>query len=248
MYDSTSLDEIQSKSQCPKEVVMHIGLIGGIGVAASVVYYKRLAAGVAARGVHKFDLTIAHGDIHELIRNNLADRRKEQALAFLPLVKRLQNAGCDCVALTSLGAHFCVDELEAMSPLPIISGVAPLDAHFARRGVRRIGLLGTRVVMRTRLYGQLARTEALALDDEIEMLGQTYQDVAVAGACSPEQRELLLNAGRRMISMGADAVVLAGTDLNLAFEGQDPGYPVIDALDVHVALLADLASQSQTRV
>ena len=40
---------------------------------------------------------------------------------------------------------------------------------------------------------------------------------------------------------GAEAVVLAGTDLNLAFDGTDPGYPVIDALDVHVALLADLA-------
>jgi aspartate racemase len=44
--------------------------------------------------------------------------------------------------------------------------------------------------------------------------------------------------------MGADAIVLAGTDLNLAFEGQDPGYPVIDALDVHVAVLADLATRS----
>jgi aspartate racemase len=44
---------------------------------------------------------------------------------------------------------------------------------------------------------------------------------------------------------GAEAVVLAGTDLNLAFDGQDPGYRVIDALDVHVALLADLASGSR---
>ena len=35
--------------------------------------------------------------------------------------------------------------------------------------------------------------------------------------------------------LGAEAIVLAGTDLNLAFDGQDPGYPVIDALDVHVA-------------
>ena len=224
-----------------------MGLIGGIGVAASVVYYERLVAEAAARGLQKLDLTIAHGDIQELIRNNLADRRQDQALAFLPLVRRLQDAGCDCIALTSLGAHFCFGELEAMSPLPIISGVAPLDAHFARRGIRRIGLLGTRVVMRTRLYGQLARTEALALDDEIETLGQTYQDVAVAGACSPEQRELFLNAGRRMISRGADAIVLAGTDLNLAFKGQNAGYPVIDALDVHVALLADLASQGQPR-
>ncbi len=221
---------------------MHIGLIGGIGVAATIVYYQRLTAAVAARGGTKLDLTIVHGDIQELIRNNLADRREEQARAFLPLVERLRDAGCDCAALTSLGAHFCFDELAALASLPLVSGVAPLDAYFAGRGIRRVGLLGTRVVMRTRLYGQLARSEALALDDEVDTIGQAYQDVAVAGSCSPAQREIFVEAGRRMMGAGADAIVLAGTDLNLAFDGQDPGYPVIDALDVHVAILADLAS------
>lgn len=220
---------------------MHIGLIGGIGVAATVVYYQRLAAAVTAKGTGLLALTIVHGDIQELIRNNLADRREEQARAFLPLAERLKAAGCDCAALTSLGAHFCLDELVARSPLPIISAVAPLDAYFVERGIRRIGLLGTRVVMRTRLYGKLAHTEALALDAEIDVIGQTYQDMAVAGACSPAQRALFLDAGRRLVAAGADAIVLAGTDLNLAFDGQNPGYPVIDALDVHVDLLADLA-------
>lgn len=221
---------------------MHIGLIGGIGVAATVVYYQRLVAAAAERGVSKLDLTIVHGEIQELIRNNLADRRAEQAKAFLPLVERLDHAGCDCVALSSLGAHFCLDELVALSPLPIVSAVAPLDAFFAERNIKRIGLLGTRVVMRTRLYGQLVDTGAIVLDDEIDRLGQSYQDMAVAGACTPEQRALFLDAGRRMMAAGADAIVLAGTDLNLAFDGQDTGYPVIDALDFHVALLADLAA------
>lgn len=222
---------------------MHIGLIGGIGVAATIVYYQRLTAAVAARGFGCLDLTIVHGDIQELIRNNLADRREAQAEAFLPLVERLKRAGCDCVALTSLGAHFCFDELAARAPLPLVSGVAPLDAFFASKGIGKIGLLGTRVVMRTRLYGQLARTKAIALDEEIEVVGQTYQDVAVAGTCAPEQRALFLDAGRRMIAAGAEAIVLAGTDLNLAFDGQEPGYPVIDALDVHVAHLAELAAR-----
>jgi aspartate racemase len=36
-------------------------------------------------------------------------------------------------------------------------------------------------------------------------------------------------------------VLLAGTDLNLAFDGRDVGYRVIDALDVHVQVLTDLA-------
>lgn len=226
---------------------MHIGLIGGIGPAATVVYYQRLVARMRELGA-PLDLTIAHTpDIQVLIRNNLADRREEQAQEYRPLIDRLKAAGCDCVAITSLGGHFCFDETKAISSLPLVSAVEPLDAAFVAAGIRRIGLLGTRVVMRTRLYGQLARTEAVALDDRIEELGQMYQDVAVAGACTEAQRQVFLDAGREMVErLGAEAVVLAGTDLNLAFDGQDPGYPVIDALDVHVALLADLASGQQT--
>ena len=35
--------------------------------------------------------------------------------------------------------------------------------------------------------------------DEIDVIGQTYTDMAVAGACTPEQRALFIDAGRRMI-------------------------------------------------
>lgn len=220
---------------------LHIGLIGGIGAAATVVYYQRLCAAVAKTG-QPLELTIVQADIQTLIRNNLADRRQEQAEVYAPLLRRLKAAGADCAAITSLGGHFCYDETVALSPLPLVSAVAPLGDFLAGQGIRKVGLLGTRVVMRTRLYGQLRRTEGLALDDRIDELGQLYQDVAVAGTCSPEARETFLEAGRQLVAQGAEAVVLAGTDLNLAFDGQAPGYPVIDALDVHVARLADLAT------
>lgn len=221
---------------------MHLGLIGGIGVAATVVYYQRLARAVDAMGV-PMQLTIAHGDIQTLIRNNLADDRDAQARAYLPLLNQLKGAGCDCAAITSLGGHFCFAETRALSPLPLVSAVTPLDRALAAQGLRRVGLLGVRGVMRSRLYGQLVDTEAVALDDEIEVLGQAYQDMAVAGQCSDAQRALFLEAGARMVrDHGAEAIVLAGTDLNLAFDGQDPGYRVIDALDIHVAILARLVT------
>ncbi|OWU82066.1 aspartate/glutamate racemase family protein [Phaeobacter sp. 22II1-1F12B] len=221
---------------------MHIGLVGGIGVAASVVYYQRLAAAMEAKGA-KLRMTLSHGDIHTLIKNNLADIRTPQARIFADQIAELKGAGAEVAALTSLGAHYCFDELVAISALPLVSAVTPLDRYFVENGIRRVGLLGTRVVMRTRLYGQLEQTEAVALDAEIETLGQSYQDVAVAGTCKPAQREMFLDAGRRMVEeQGAEAIVLAGTDLNLAFDGQDPGYPVIDSLDVHVALLARIAA------
>jgi aspartate racemase len=225
--------------------MMHIGLIGGIGPAATVVYYRRLCAAMAARGV-PLELTIVQADIHTLIRNNLADRRVEQAEIYARLIDRLKAAGADCAAITSLGGHFCYEETVARSALPLVSAVAPLDAFFAARGIGTVGLLGTRIVMRTRLYGQLIRTRAVALDDRIDELGQLYQEMAVAGTCDAATRARFLSAGQQMMDAGAEVIVLAGTDLNLAFDDQTPGYPVIDALDVHVALLADLASGSRS--
>ncbi|MGJ8625526.1 MAG: aspartate/glutamate racemase family protein [Sulfitobacter sp.] len=225
---------------------LHIGLIGGIGVAATVVYYQRLTAAITALGANA-DITIVHADVHELIRNNLAEDRETQARIFAKLIDRLKYAGADCAAITSLGGHYCFDETKRLSALPLVSAVAPLDAYFHSQGIKKVGLLGTRVVMKTRLYGQLKRTKAVALDNEIEELGQCYQDMAVAGQCSEALRNTFIDAGQRMVDdHGADAIVLAGTDLNLAFDAAKVDYKVIDALDVHVDVLARLATGGAT--
>lgn len=225
---------------------LHIGLIGGIGVAATVVYYQRLTAAIAKFG-GAADITIVHADVHELIRNSQADDRNTQAAIYSDLIARLKSAGADCAAITSLGGHFCFEETVPLSTLPLVSAVSPLDAYFADQGFDKVGLLGTRVVMQTRLYGQLTQTAPVTLDDEIDSIGQTYQDMAVAGVCTPAQRDLFVDAGRRMAKEhGADAVVLAGTDLNLAFEDNVTDYPVVDALDIHVDVLARLATGQTT--
>jgi aspartate racemase len=53
---------------------MHIGLIGGIGPAATDYYYRGPIEGhVAARRL--LELTMAHADVRELVANLGADRR-----------------------------------------------------------------------------------------------------------------------------------------------------------------------------
>ncbi|MEH6361588.1 MAG: aspartate/glutamate racemase family protein [Amylibacter sp.] len=226
---------------------MHLGLIGGIGPAATVVYYQRLTD-LMRKKDSRLELTIVQADVYDLLNNNLADLRDAQAAIYADLIARLKAAGADCAAITSLGGHFCFPETEKISTLPLISAVTPLDAYFAAKGLNRVGLLGTEVVMRTRLYGQLEKTEAVAPDGDLIALGKLYQDMAISSTCTDEQRQVFFEAGRKMVEdQGAEAIILAGTDLNLAFDGRhNPGYPVIDALDVHVAVLADLASGVKT--
>ncbi|MEX0312148.1 MAG: aspartate/glutamate racemase family protein, partial [Tateyamaria sp.] len=218
---------------------MHIGLIGGIGPAATVSYYQRLSSAMRAIG-HPLELTIVNADVDTLLANNTAGNKAAQARVYAGLIDRLRAADADCVAITSLGGHFCFDETVPLSSLPLVSAVAPLDAYFASKGMKTVGLLGTGVVMRTRLYGQLEQTEAV-VPDAVEPVGQAYTDMAIAGVCDEAQRAFFIAEGLKLMDAGAEAVILAGTDLNLAFDGREVGYPVVDALDVHVDQLVRLA-------
>lgn len=220
---------------------MHIGLIGGIGPAATIAYYQRLCAEMRRRA-HPLELTIVQADVDVLVQNTLADAHNAQAEAYLVLIDRLRAAGADCAAITSLGGHFCYKETQAMSPLPLVSAVAPLDAYFADEGLTRVGMLGTGVVMRTRFFGQLQRTQAVVPGEDFDIVAETYRDMALRGVATEADTSVFFEAAQDMVvTQGAEAIVLAGTDLGLAFDGHATDYRVIDALDVHVAMLADLA-------
>ena len=125
---------------------MHIGLIGGIGPAATEYYYRGLVKAHALAEM-TMQLTIVHAEIRDVLRNFNNHAAQTQAEIFLAFVKRLQAAGADIAAVTSLGGHFCIKELEAISPLPILNAIPVLDAYFVQQRLNRIGLLGTRAVM-----------------------------------------------------------------------------------------------------
>ena len=217
---------------------MHIGLIGGIGVAATLQYYARLTRAIEARG-RTPDITISHAHAGTLVANNRADDRQAQAEIYRHHLDRLAAAGAEVAAITSLGGHFCFAETEAVSPLPLISGIAPIDIHLAREGIGKIGLLGTTSAMKTALYGQL-KTPTVRPEDT-QAVGRTYEEMALRGAASDTDEAVFLSAGRALAAAGADAVLLAGTDLGLVFDHVQAPFPVIDALDIHVAHLASLA-------
>jgi aspartate racemase len=213
---------------------MHIGLIGGIGPAATEFYYRGLIDRHAAAGTCP-ELTIVHADVRDMVRNLAARDPKAQAEIFARLVQRLQAAGAEAAAVTSMGGHFCIEELAAISPLPLINGLPAVPAELARRGVKSIGVMGTRLVMETGLYGRLAPFRVVLPEGEaLQKVHETYGAMASAGRITAAQRGFFHLMGRRLIERGAEAVLLSGTDLFLAFQGEDPGYPVIDCADIHV--------------
>ena len=214
---------------------MHIGLIGGIGPAATEYFYRHLVRRHEAVGRH-LELTIVHAHVHTLAANAMAGKAAAQAAEFAALTARLKGAGAEAVAITSIGGHFCFDEFAPISPLPVLNVAPAIAAGLRARGIRKIGLIGTAVAMTSGIYGALSDIGTVIPEgDDLQTTNDVYIALARAGAVSEDGRATLFRIGRDLVErQGAEAVLLAGTDLFVAFEGHDPGYPTIDGALLHV--------------
>ncbi|MGI9570477.1 MAG: aspartate/glutamate racemase family protein, partial [Desulfobulbia bacterium] len=77
----------------------------------------------------------------------------------------------------------------------------------------------------------------------LEPVHQSYVDMATSGVVTDKQRQIFFECGREMCDQrGAEAVVLGGTDLFLAFEGQESGFNAIDCALWHIEELAKEAA------
>jgi aspartate racemase len=214
---------------------MHIGLIGGIGPAATEFYYRGLIERHAAAGT-QLELTIAHADVREMGKNLASGDAQKQAEIFLRLVERLAAAGAEAAAVTSMGGHFCISELTALSPLPLLNAIPKVDAAIRQHKLKTIGILGTSIVMKTGLYGGITAARIVVPEgDALEEVHQNYIAMAGVGRVTEAQRRIFFANGERLCrEQGAEAIFLGGTDLCLAFAGQDCGFPVLDSAEIHV--------------
>jgi aspartate racemase len=222
---------------------MHLGLIGGIGPAATDYYYQGLIRAMASREL-PLELTIAHADAGTLVRNMQCGDGAAQADIFYGLSKRLALAGADRIAVTSIAGHFCIEELQHRAVLPISNMILEVQREISRRGLKKIGLIGTSTVMETEFYGSLGSVAVHVPGAEsFARVHQNYVDMALSGQVTPEQRELFFQVGRDLCDQqGVQAVVLGGTDLFLAFDGQTCDFPVIDCAALHIEALAEVAA------
>lgn len=213
---------------------MHIGLIGGIGPAAAAFYYHHLSI-AHLRAQRPLDLTMVNADAGEMIGNLRADARQAQAEIFARFTRRLQTAGADVVVVPSIAGHFCIQEFEAISPLPVLSIIPAVREKLERLELRRVGLIGTGVAMGSRLYGGLSGFDVrVPAGSDFDATDREYLGMARTGGATDQNRAFFFRVCQDLHRDGAEAVLLAGTDLCLVFDGHDCGVPTVDCALAHV--------------
>lgn len=221
---------------------MQIGLIGGIGPAATDFYYRQLIRRFAQRSA-PLELTIVHADTPSLLENLAKNQTNAQADIFARLTKRLAAAGAEFVAVTSIAGHFSRKEFESRSVLPVVDMIDAIDQAIARRGLKRIGILGTHKVMESRLYGGVTTATVIPPSDtEIHAVHDAYVSMAASGTVTDVQRAVFYAAAHRLIDeQNVDAIMLGGTDLALVFDKETAPFPIVDCASIHVDVIAEKA-------
>jgi aspartate racemase len=213
-----------------------LGLVAGLGVGASVFYYRSLVDALVAR---KFEpqLVMVHADVRRVM--DLAEARDARTLAayLADLLDQLASAGAEVATIPAFSPQVCAEELEALAPLPMISLLDAIAAETARRELRRVAIFGAQVTMRTELFGRLdGVSEVVSLPaDLLDQVGRIYRNVVERETASATEIETLRSAAHQMIDhRGVEAVILAGTDFSFVFGPANTDFPHLDGARTHI--------------
>ena len=141
------------KSRC-------LGLIGGLGVGATVHYYEKLTKGCETLGL-EFDIVITNAQTPRIFEYVEATDRDGLAEYLNGYIRRMNAAGAEIAAIPAVTPHFCEKELLASSPVPVISIFEPLQHELSARAARRLAIFGTRYVIAAELFGALKDVEVI---------------------------------------------------------------------------------------
>ena len=212
-----------------------LGLVVGIGPAASIYYYRELARAFNAFS-KKPSFVLAHADIGTL-RGYLAAGDSIGLAEYLALfIRRLAGAGCDVAAISATTAHLCLPQLSRISPLPIVSLLDSARNGLMSLGLRRVALFGTRQTVESDLFGALRALDVVRPRPcEITKIAEIYAGAVDKFGAGEDDLAALTSIAHQLIrGDGIEAVVIAGTDFSGAFKIHPPDYPYIDVSDLHI--------------
>jgi aspartate racemase len=220
-----------------------VGILGGLGPESTIDYCRRLLDAWAKEDptsapsivIDSLDVTLAL----RLVANDIP-ALTEYLLASL---RRLAGAGVDFIAMTANTAHIVFDELAARSAVPLLSIVEVCAQDAQRRGLQRLGLLGTRFTMQAPFYPDVFARHGMAVvsptEAERAWVHERYVGELLKGDFRADTRERLISlVGRLRDEERIDGVILGGTELPLLLKTDViAGLPTLDTTALHVAAI-----------
>lgn len=228
-----------------------VGIIGGIGPESTIEYYRLIMASYRerTRDGSSPSVVINSIDLKQMLDLIGANKLPEVEEYLAGELARLAHAGADFAALAANTPHIVFGALRARTSMPLISIVEVTREAAAARGLKRVGLFGTRFTMQASFYPEAfegAGIKVVPPDPEAQAyIHDKYMRELVNGIFIPETRSGLLAIVERMKARaGIEGLILGGTELPLTLRADDyAGVQFLDTTKLHAeAIVSRLLS------
>ena len=146
---------------------------------------------------------------------------------------KLASIGADFLICPDNTFHQALPLIEPRSPLPWVHIAEVVAAEAARRGFRRLGLIGTRWLIESEVYPDKLTARGLEYvrpaAKEREEINRIIMDELVYGVFKPEAIAYHQWVIGRMADAGCDAVILGCTETPLIMNDANSPLPVLDS-------------------
>jgi aspartate racemase len=219
--------------------VRKLGMIGGMSWASTHRYYEHLNKGVqqARGGAASAPLLIESLNFERVYRLDSHEQWDDATKVLIETAQRLEQAGAGALIIAANSMHRVYRQLEAAVDVPIIHIAECVGAKMESDGIKTAALLGTRNVMiegfyRRRLIAHGVNLLAPALD-VVEELDRIIYDELMQGRATRNAERSLRTMITNKEKDGAEAIILACTELEMIVDVDANLLPIYDSTRIH---------------
>ncbi len=193
-----------------------LGILGGMGPLATVDFMQKMIALSQAATDQDHIPMLVHNVPQIPDRSACILQGGEDPFpTLLQGLKRLENAGAQCVVIPCNTAHYWFEALKEQASVPMISIVDVVCNELARRGILNAGLMATNATVAAEIYKNRIHAmggQCLVPDDlgQQQVMTAIYDIKAGRLEQGAQGMEMLFDA---LISEGAEAVILGCTEI-----------------------------------
>ncbi|MBU0484397.1 MAG: amino acid racemase [Proteobacteria bacterium] len=228
-----------------------IGIIGGIGPESTADYYREIIAAFNTRYQAEAypEIIIYSANLNELMAIIKNEDWPSLTGWLLKKISAIQRAGADFAAIASNTPHIVFDQLQASSPIPLISIVEQTRNRARELGLKKLGLLGTKLTMTADFYKKPFIDHKMAIfvptEKEQELIHhRLFSEIELGIFKESTRNELLQIAGRMVNDHQIDGLILGCTELPLILTREEFGIPFLNTAAIHCQSIIEFARQT----
>lgn len=203
-----------------------IGVIGGMGPAATVDFLDRLVRGMPASADTDHPRILVDSNPHVPDRNAaLAGRGPSPGPALAAMARGLVAQGAELLAMPCNAAHGWAADIRASTSVPFIDMVEATVAQLA--GARTVGLIAVAATLDARLYHAPLEAAGIRVIEPDRAAVAALVARVKAGDIGAEARAAASAMAADLVAQGADRLVAACTEIPLVLQQDQCAVPLV---------------------